>query len=349
MKILSSLEIKAVVEELQLLIDSKVDQIYQPSPEELILSLHKINIGKRLLRVVPGTALYLTTKKAPSPKEQLNFCRFLRKRLDSTKLRQIVQKNFERIVEFHFESKETTFILITEFFSKGNIILCDKDYMIISALQVQLWKDRKIKAQVKYEYPPSKNMVFESFEQFSESILSSNKENIVKTLAMNLNLGGLYAEELCARAKIDKTLKTVNEKELKILFEELKNLLNEPIESSIVEDNPLPFNLITKSGGNKCSSYNEALDSYYSQYVKIETSEEPVIDKSQKYLNLLKDQEEQLKTFEKSIEENKIKGDYIYNNYMEIQELVELFKSKKLDELKKRGIEVEGKNLLIEI
>lgn len=349
MKILSSLEIKAVVEELQYLADSKVDQIYQPNDEETIISLHKTEMGKRLLRIIPGTALYITTKKAPSPKEQLNFCRFLRKRLDSTRLMEVVQKNFERIVEFHFKGKETSFILIAEFFSKGNLILCDKDYMIISALKVQLWKDRKIKAKVKYEYPPAKNLSFDSFEDFRDSILASNKENIVKTLAMNYNLGGMYAEELCARTGVDKKSLKLEDSKIKRLFEELNKLLEEEICASMIVDNPVPFKMVSLPEGKNFSSFNEALDVYYGEYIETEGHVEEVVDKSQKYKDLLVDQEYQMQTFEKSVEENKIRGDYIYNHYMEIQELVDLFKAKKYDEIKKKGAEVEGKNLLIEI
>src|SRR3989344_6669059 len=118
MKVLSSLEIQAIVSELQIFINSRVDQVYQPDNTELVLALHRSDIGKKLVRIVPGTTLYIASQRRPSPKEAMNFCRFLRKRLDPTRVKEIVQKSGERIVEFHFEGKESYFILIAEFFSK---------------------------------------------------------------------------------------------------------------------------------------------------------------------------------------------------------------------------------------
>lgn len=345
MKILSSLEIKAVVEELQSLIGSKVDQIYQPDNEEIVISLHKTGLGKHLLRIISGTALYITSVKKPSPKEQINFCRFLRKRLGSTRLKEIIQNNFERIVELHFEGKESYFILITEFFSKGNIILCDKDYNIISALQVQLWKDRKIKAKVKYEYPPARKTTYDNYESFYSFIKSSQKENIVKTLALGLNLGGVYAEELCSRANIEKTSKTPTDEEIKSLYNELNQLLKEPLDPNMINGEPFPIKM--HSLGEKFETFNKALDKYYSQFIVIEEISEEL--KINKYNVMLEEQEKQLQEIYIHVDENKIKGEYIYNHYMELKELLDLFHEKKVQELKKRGIEIEGKNILVEI
>ncbi len=345
MKILSSIEIKYIVEELQTLIDSKVDQIYQPNNNELILAFHKTNIGRKLLRIVPGTCLYLTSKKSPSPKDQLNFCKFLRKRLLNTRLKAIEQKNMERIIELNFEFKDSKFILITEFFSKGNIILCDNEYNILSALQFQSWKDRSIKTKVKYEYPPAKKLVY-SLEDFKYLIENSNKESIVKTLATGLNLGGLYAEELCFRAKIDKTKKTISEQEIKIVYKELQNLLSAKSQPNYLPENPLPIKLHSLETGKSFSTYNEALDAYYSRFIVEAQEAEKEDPKLKKYQEILKDQESQYNEIELSITENRYKGDYIYKNYMELQELIAKFKSKK--ELPK-DIKTENKTLILEI
>jgi len=350
MKILSSLEIKAVVEELQQLLGAKVDQVYQPDNTEVVLSLHRTDIGKKLLRIIPGTALYFTTKRRASPKEALNFCRFLRKRLGPTKLKEIIQKDMERIIEFHFEGKDTKFILITEFFSKGNLIVCDKDYMILSALQVQLWKDRKIKAKVKYEYPPKRKIFFEDFKEFSEFLDASTKENVVKTLALGLNLGGVYAEELCHRAQIDKNATKLKVAEQQRVYEELKKLVEEELHPNMVNGNPVPITMHSLGEGESFPSYNDALDAYYSQYVEeAEETQEENKPKKNKYEEMLEDQIKQKQQLEKAAEENQKKAEWIYNNYMDVKEFIELFKAKKREELKKRNVEIEGKNLLLEI
>lgn len=351
MKTLSSLEIKAVVEELQELVEAKVDQVYQPDNTEITISLHKTELGKSFLRIIPGQAIYLATKRRPSPKEAVNFCRFLRKRIGPTRLKQILQKKGERIVEFYFEGKESAYILIAEFFSKGNLILCDKDYMILSALQLQFWKDRKIKAKIKYEYPPERKIFFENLEEFKKSLKEKKKESIVKTLALSMNLGGVYAEELCFRAQLDKNAKDLTEKEQERLFRELEALLKEPLHPNLINDNPVPFKMQSLGEGTAFTTYNEALDHYYSPYMETgdEEKEAEKKTKKQKTETMWEEQEKQKLLREKAREENRKKGEWIYMHYMELKELLDLFEKKKYDEIKKKGGEVEGKNILLEI
>ena len=350
MKILSSLEIQAVVCELQILLEARVDQVYQPDTTELVIALHRSGIGKKLLRIIPGTALYLASQRRPSPKEALNFCRFLRKRLDPTRLKQILQKNGERIVEFHFEGKDISFILIAEFFSSGNLILCDKDYTIISALQMQVWKDRKIKAKIKYDYPPARKNSFATEQDFEEYLKENKKETIVKTLALGVNIGGMYAEELCIRAHIPKETKEPSKEQYTLLFKELQKLQTEKLSPNILDGEPYPILMQSKGEGLTVTSYNQALDTYYSQFIDtVEEEEKEVVEKKSKYEELMEEQKKQLVQGEKARQENQKKGEYIYEHYMEIKEFLDLFKQKKYEELKKRGVELEGKNILIEI
>ena len=350
MKILSSLEIQALVSELQILIDARVDQVYQPDSTELVIAFHRSDLGKKLLRIIPGTTLYLASQRRPSPKEALNFCRFLRKRLGSTRLKQILQKNGERIVEFHFEGKDTFFILIAEFFSSGNLILCDKDYTIISALQMQVWKDRKIKAKIKYDYPPARKNTFATEQEFEDYLKENKKETIVKTLALGVNIGGVYAEELCVRAHMPKETKEPSKEQYSFLFKELKKLQKEKLSPNILNGEPYPIAMQSKGEGEACTSYNEALDTYYSQFItETEEEEKEVVKKKSKYEELMEEQKKQLLQGEKTREENQKRGEYIYEHYMEIKELLDLFKLKKYEELKKRGVEIEGKNILVEI
>ncbi len=348
MKCLSSLEIAAVTKELQKFTNARVDQIYQPDATEIVIALHRSDLGKHYLRIVPGTTIYITSKRRASPLESQNFCRFLRKRLGPCRLKEILQKNRERILELHFEGKESYFILIAEFFSKGNIILCDKEYTIISALQVQLWKDRKIKAKVKYEYPPERKILFKDFAEFQLYIEANKKESIVKTIALSLNMGGKYAEELCFRAKIAKETKDLSEKERQEIYTQLQLLLTEELHPNTINAEPYPLQMHSLGEGTPYTSYNEALDHYYMQFMDAE-EEEPKETKKNPWEERIKEQEKQKEQVEKAIEENKIKAEWIYNHYMEAQELLTLFKQKKLDELKKKGADIEGKNLLIEI
>ena len=66
---ISSIELHYLINELQILVDAKVDQIYQPEKEELILQFHKTGMGKLILRILRGKYLYLTEYKGKNPEK----------------------------------------------------------------------------------------------------------------------------------------------------------------------------------------------------------------------------------------------------------------------------------------
>ena len=144
---LASLEIHYLIKELQILIDSKIEKIYTPSKNELILNLHSPKIQKQSLYINTPQSIYLTNYH-PQAKKPSDFCMFLRKHLNNTRLRKIQQLDSERIIELIFESKDSNYSLIIEMFAQGNIILV-KNNFILSAINYQKWKDRTRRPKIK--------------------------------------------------------------------------------------------------------------------------------------------------------------------------------------------------------
>tara|TARA_Y100000310_G_scaffold345776_1_gene469702 strand:+ start:6436 stop:7488 length:1053 start_codon:yes stop_codon:yes gene_type:complete len=349
MKVLSSIEIRAVVEELQQFVDGKIDQVYQPDSTELVFSIHKTGEGRKLLRIVPGVALYVARKKRKVPVQPPNFCRFLRKRIKGARITKIKQKEFERIVEFHLDAKEEKFVMMCEFFSKGNVILCNEEMKIISALQVQLWKDRKVRAREIYRYPPSKPIKFDDYQDFAYFIERSDKKTIVQKLA-TLNLGGVYAEEVCYRAKVNKTNTQVGDRELRRLYMQLLDVLGAHRQANIARDQPVPIIMESLGDGEMYTSYSEALDVYYQRFIKDweELEDEKKQSKVDKYKEILRLQQQQVDGVTVAIGENKEKGDWVYANYQKLQEIIKLYKGNRHEELKVKGVKVDGTSLLVE-
>jgi len=363
MKSLTSIEISAIVKELQELVDSKVSKIFQPDQTEVVIEFFKSNKGKFLLRIVPGTTLYITTFKKPNPKHIFNFCKFLRKRLTNVFIRKVEQKGFERIVELTFETKEETYHLILEFFSKGNIIFCNSDYKIISALQVQLWKDRKIKAGETYQYPPKSNVdIFNLTEdKFKEIIKESKRDIIARKLAVDIGLGGLYAEELCLRSNLDKDKENPTNEELSRLFNELKKFAELKLNPQLLENDATPFPLLQYEIDEtlELNTFNEALNRYYSKFLENKEEEKVETDfekKLKSQLNILEKQEKQIEELEMASKFNKEKGDLVYQHYITIKEILDTIKQardKKIpwneieEKLKTKEIIVNSKDGLI--
>ncbi len=127
---ISSLELAALVNELQFLVKGKVTQIYHQEKKEVLLQLHAPGKGKSLLKIIPGKFLCLTNEKHP-PIRPTGFCMNLRKYLGNAFIKKIYQQDAERIVVFEFD-KKGVYYLVVELFSKGNIVLCDDDWSIIS-------------------------------------------------------------------------------------------------------------------------------------------------------------------------------------------------------------------------
>jgi len=266
---LSALEIHYIIKELQFLINGKIDKIYHPSKKEIILQFHVPNKGKQQLKI-DAKSIYLTTHKSPA-KEPSGFCMYLRKKLTNSRLRKIKQLGFERIVEFEFETKEDKLSLIFELFSKGNIILT-KNMQILTAAERQKWATREIAPKKEYHYPKREYNLFELTIADIERLLSkTNKESIVKSLAIELGLGGIYAEEVCLLANIDK-----NEKPSKInpekLLKALKLLKNKKLNPKIIykgkeiEDiTPFELKIYANLKQEKIEIFSQALDNYFSK------------------------------------------------------------------------------------
>ena len=91
--------------ELSPLIGSRVDKVYQPSREELVLSLRTFRDGaKRLVLSANSVSarVNLTEASFDNPQQPPMFCMLMRKHLCGGKLLDIRQDGLERILYFDF-------------------------------------------------------------------------------------------------------------------------------------------------------------------------------------------------------------------------------------------------------
>lgn len=321
---ISSLDIYYIVKELQQLISAKVDKIFQPEKEEFYFQFHLPNVGKKILRITPDS-LYITEYKKPTVTPP-NFCIFLRRRLSGSRLREIKQLENERIVKFLFETKEEKYILIVELFSTGNLILCKEDYTIISALHNQKWSERTIAPKIKYEYPKTSYNYHIIKESELYELLNQPKKVVVQ-LATELGFGGIYAEEICNLAKIDKDKEKLNKTETKKILKAIKLILNQDIDACQYDKKFSAFPLTTKNNPKHYNSFSELLDEMLTEKV---ISETPKRTKKDKINDIIRLQENRIKGLKKAIKDNQEKGECIYNNYTLIKEILdEINKAKK--------------------
>lgn len=345
MKSMSALDIYACVEELkEEIIGGKVEKIYHYPPNEIRIKLYCR--GRKDLVIEAGKRIHLTKFPKESPKFPSPFAMLLRKHLEGKRVEDVRQHDFDRVVVIDFGERK----IIAELFAKGNIILTDEKYNVIMDLHGK---------RGTYVFPERRAPFELSLDEFKN--LCKEEKEIVKLLATKCGLGGLFAEESCLRAGIDKNKlgSELSDEELERLYESVKSIFKPALEGKlkphIVVKNGdyvdvLPIELIYYEGFEKkyFDRFNDALDEFYSKAIsEVEVEESEEIKKLKKRLEI---QLESKKKLEKEMEEFKSLGDFIYENYGTIEKALSAFKKARenmsFEEFKKK---VRGLNFVKDI
>ncbi|MCI9567688.1 MAG: fibronectin/fibrinogen-binding protein, partial [Lawsonibacter sp.] len=105
---LDALCLSGVIHELDTsLSGARVDKIYQPGRDEVILALRTQSTGNVRLLLSANPAhprLHLTTLPLENPEKPPMFCMLLRKHLSGARLLEIVQAPLERVAALRFEA-----------------------------------------------------------------------------------------------------------------------------------------------------------------------------------------------------------------------------------------------------
>jgi predicted ribosome quality control (RQC) complex YloA/Tae2 family protein len=333
-KNLASVELSYILKELDELIDSKLDKIYHIGKNVFLFQFYITGKGKKNLRISVPDYLCITGYKGEAPETPSQLCMLLRKNIEQARLRKIRQLYSERIIELLFEKQEKKKVFI-ELFDQGNLIICDENDTIISALLKKKWKDRTIRGGIKYEFPKRETNFFDLDEKELENLFeNTQKDSIVTCLAIELGLGGVYAEEVCLLAGIEKKAKPKDTiKKTGEILKAINNSLNKKTKANYVMDKNgiidiVPFELEHYKSFDKkyFKSYNQAVDSYFSKEIKEnETSSgsreyEKGIRKIEK---IISDQKNKIKSMRDSIDENNRKAELIYSNYNFVKEIID--------------------------
>ena len=112
---LDGLAVHALVNELsEALSGGKVDKIFQPERDKIILNIRNQNKNfKLLLSVNPqGARVNITENTYENPIVAPNFCMLLRKHLQPSRLVSVTQPEFERTVVLTFECQTELFDIV---------------------------------------------------------------------------------------------------------------------------------------------------------------------------------------------------------------------------------------------
>ena len=170
----TSFDVFSVLRELTGILNSRVKNVYQINPKTLFFKLWDSDKPLRFLLMEAGNRFHLTSYDFDKPKFPSNFFIALRKYLKNSRLIEIKQHEFERIVIFTFTSKTGPLQLILEVFGNGNVTLVNSDNKILQSMSYRRMRDRNILRGELFRFTPTrgKNPVkFSKYELICYSIV----------------------------------------------------------------------------------------------------------------------------------------------------------------------------------
>lgn len=203
------------------LIGARVDKIYQPDKNEIVLSLRNGGENYKLLLTAASSSprIHLTDVTRKNPEQPPMFCMLLRKHLSGAHITEISQINMDRILEISFECKDeldTTVhkSLIIEIMGKhSNIIFINKNTRVIidsiKRVAENVSSVRQVYPGLVYVTPPAdKTNPLETVkESFFTAVDSAFKGMYVYDFFYKnfIGMSPFISKEICFLAKINES------------------------------------------------------------------------------------------------------------------------------------------------
>lgn len=170
--------------ELEPYIGGRIDKIYQPSRDEIILVLRAKAGNVRVLMnaSASGARVHITRAEVENPKQPPMFCMLLRKHLGGGKLTAIRQDGLERILYFDFLCMNelgdmVTVTLACEIMGRcSNLILISQEGRVIDSIKrvdESMSRERMVLPGMTYTLPPRESRC---------CLLTAEKEDMLSSL-----------------------------------------------------------------------------------------------------------------------------------------------------------------------
>ncbi len=217
---------------------ARIEKVFQPEKDEIILQMRSIEGGKRLL-INAGSnnpRIGFTAEQKENPAVPPMLCMLLRKHLQGAKLCDVTQAGFERAAILTFETRDEmgfacTRYLIAEIMGKySNLIFANAEKKVVAALRTVDFTTsslRQVLPGMTYELPPKQDKtdpLTESPEGFAARLTAGGDRPLDKwILGTYLGISSAVAREIAFRAcgKTDAPANTADPKQLQTAFFEV--------------------------------------------------------------------------------------------------------------------------------
>ncbi len=295
-----------VKNELSPLIGSRVDKVYQPSREELVISLRTFRDGTKKLIFSANSMsarVNLTEAAFENPQQPPMLCMLMRKHLGGGRLTAIRQDGLERILYFDFECTNeigdvVTNTLIAEIMGRhSNIILVRDGRVVDSVKRVtdDISSVRRVLPNIEYETPPREDRLC-LLECSAEDVLAAiedSAERLSKKLTAVLEgVSPIFARECAyyAAKDVDAVCNDLSDSardRLRFILNKAKKALCGEAEFTVISDlngRKKDFCFInieqysTAMLVSHCDSANALLDSFFAAAGKTERTKQRAHD-----------------------------------------------------------------------
>lgn len=259
------------------LIGSRVNQIYQPARDELVFAFRTQQGTKKvLIRLSDSPRVHISSCSIENPPVPPMLCMLLRKRLGGARLSDITQPKNERVLCLHFEAlneigdREKLKLYIEIMGRYSNAVLTDGEDRVIDTVRridFSVSEERVLLPKMPYELPRMQDKL--CIEENEPETICERIEALGGDDRAALNtiqgISPMIAREICYRAEKDSMLEQVGA--LKRLVEEGKG---EPTLIYKTDGSPMDFAFmdIRQYEGaltvRRFETFGELLDTFFS-------------------------------------------------------------------------------------
>ncbi|MFA6226306.1 MAG: ribosome rescue protein RqcH [Methanoregula sp.] len=317
---MSGIDVKAMTFELCEKLPLWIDKVYQFDSRTLGIRLNGENKARNLLLIESGRRTHLVKEFPAPPKNPPQYAMLLRKYLSGGKVLAIHQHGLERILIFDIGKGATVYRLIIELFDEGNVILTNEEYSIVKPLRHHRFKEREIVPGAIYELTAVDPTA--SLENLTEALKGQNRD-LVRGLAMGCMLGGAYAEYICQKAGLEKTMPAASA-DPALLFTAVQEFFDQVLHARtpvISAKHCESVDIRGETDQQTFQSFSEALETFY-PLTKRETATKAAKPKFSKEERIRKYQESAIKKFDEKVEKTEEIVAAIYENYQFISNLI---------------------------
>ncbi|QLG62573.1 ribosome rescue protein RqcH [Halorarum salinum] len=333
---MTSVDLAALVGELGRYEGAKVDKVYLYGDDLVRFKLRDFDRGRVELLVETGDVKRChvadPARVPDAPGRPPEFAKTLRARIGGGEFAGVEQYEFDRILTFEFDRPDEDTVVVAELFGQGNVAVLDETREVLRSLETVRLKSRTIAPGSRYEYPESRmHPLNVDYEPFAARMRESDTD-VVRTLATQLNLGGLYAEEFCTRAGVEKTtdVEGVTDGQLRAVHDAIVRFrdrlrsgdLDPRVyleDGEVVDVTPLPLEEHEGLESEAYDDFNAALDAYFH---RLDLTEDEAVDDSpdfeaeiEKKKRIIQQQEGAIEDFDEQADAERARAELVYAHY----------------------------------